>query len=277
MLKESSSIKITYKLMPEIVECRIMSDYINQNSKDKTFKKAFHVAKGNVPELFEDCDFTVRSESNGKELLLYLNDKKIYVFMGMSGNWRYVPTSDWNETKFTRLRLDDNTGYSLLLNGGFMGPKYSVGKPFTGTKRGVDPTKEFDTFKKNILDNINKKVFDKPICEVLLNQEYFNGIGNYIRSTILHYADLNPFESARTIIKNNSKILELCKDVPLKSYQLHGGQLRDWKNPFDVDSNDFQEWVFYQKGSSCKDSTGRTFWFNEKWEVFCPYKIKKKK
>jgi endonuclease VIII-like 1 len=268
--------------MPEITEVRIMSDFINQNSESR-FIKAWHVEKGNNPKPFEwGHHFNVKADSRGKELLLNFYNRigdelKIWVFMGMNGNWKYVPTNEWNQTKFVRMRLDDERGYSLLLYGGFMGPKYSVGKPFTGTKRGPDPTKEFYNFKLNVLDNLDKKCFDKPICEVLLNQEYFNGIGNYLRSTILYYANVNPFESAKTILSQNDKVLDLCREVPLKSYKLNGGQLKDWKSPFDVDSEEFKKWVFYQKGLSCKDKTGRTFWFDEKWKDSCPYKINQKK
>jgi len=268
--------------MPELPELRIMSDFINQNSKHR-FIKAFHVEKGNQPVPFTyQYQFNVKSDTNGKELLLNFYNRvgqslDIWVFMGMSGNWKYVPTKNWNDTKFVRMRLDDESGNSLLLYGGFMGPKYSVAKPFDGTKRGPDPTKKFDDFKSNILNNLTKKAFDKPICEVLLNQEYFNGIGNYLRSSIIYYGDVNPFESGRKSITDNPHILDLCLDIPLKSYQFNGGQLRDWQSPFGEDSTEFKNWVFYQKGSSCKDKGGRTFWFDPKWELSCPYKINKKR
>jgi endonuclease VIII-like 1 len=268
--------------MPELTEVKIMSDFINQNSKHR-FNKAWHVEKGNNPKPFEwEHKFNVSADSSGKELLLNFYNRvgqelKIWVFMGMNGNWKYVPTNEWNQTKFVRMRLDDESGNSLLLYGGFMGPKYSVGKPFTGTKRGMDPTKDFDKFKSNVLDNLDKKAFDKPLCEVLLNQEYFNGIGNYLRSTIIHYGGVNPFDSGRKSLSENPHILDLCRDIPLKSYQLNGGQLRDWSNPFDNDSKDFEAWVYYQKGLSCKDKGGRTFWFEERWKDSCPYKINQKK
>jgi len=255
--------------MPEIVEVRIMSEYINQNSESKKFNKLFNVEKGNIPNQQIDSIFEVSSESNGKELIVYLKEAiitPIYVFMGMSGNWKYVHTNEWNKTKFVRLRMDDDTGHSLLLYGGYMGPKYKIGEMFGGIKRGPDPIKEFDKFKSNILQNLDKKDFNHPIYETLLNQKYFNGIGNYIRSTILYYLDVNPFQSARDIIQNHPKILDLCRDVPLKSYSLNGGQLRDWKNPFDTDSQSFSDWVFYQKGESIKDSNGRTFWYDTKWK-----------
>lgn len=261
--------------MPELAELKIMSDYINQKSKDKVFTKSFHIEKGNNPIEFKLLDkFYVESESFGKELKLKLfhdvTSFDISVFMGMSGNWKFVLTDNWRDTKFVRMRLDTEDGYSLLLYGSYMGPKYKIGG-FTGVKRGPDPTKQFDEFRKKVLNNLNKKIFDKPICEVILNQEYFNGIGNYLRSTILYYLDVNPFDSARTIIQNHPEILDMCRDIPLTAYKLNGGQLSDWKNPFDTDYEEFKKWVFYQKGISCKDKTGRTFWYQEKWKNHCPY------
>lgn len=257
--------------MPEWAEVKISADYINQNSQNKTFTSLYDVAKGNSAVLNNSfSNFNLVADTNGKELILKITQNNqnipIHVFMGMSGGWKYVRTPEWIETKFTRLRLDDETGMSLLLSGGFLGPKYSIGKPFKGSKRGPDVVKEFELFKQNVLNNINKKAFEAPIYEVLLNQEYFNGIGNYLRSTILFYLDENPFLSARDIIRRRPDIFDLCKDVPLKAYQLNGGQLRDWENPFNADSTEFDEWVFYQKGESIKDSNNRTFWFNKKWK-----------
>lgn len=40
--------------------------------------------------------------------------------------------------------------------------------------------------RENVLKNLEDRAFDKPICEVLLNQKYFNGIGNYLRAEILY-------------------------------------------------------------------------------------------
>lgn len=38
----------------------------------------------------------------------------------------------------------------------------------------------------NVLSHLSDRAFDRPICEVLLNQKYFNGIGNYLRAEILY-------------------------------------------------------------------------------------------
>ena len=264
--------------MPEAPEIRIMSDFINQNSKNNKFKKLFHVEKGNNAVDSNYDSYVVSADFYGKQLQLKFYNRlnqfmDISVFMGMSGNWKLVPTESWSDTKFTRMRLDRDDGMSLLLYGGYMGPKYKIGG--FNTKRGFDIVKDFDKFKNNVLDNLSAKVFDKPICEMLLDQRYFDGVGNYIRSTILYYLDVNPFESARDIINNNPNIFDMCREVIEKSYYLNGGQLRDWQNPNpNLSSEEFLKWVFYQKGISCEDKTGRTFWFSEKWASECPYKIK---
>ena len=256
--------------MPELPEVKIMSNYINYHCNDKKFTKIYNVEKGNIPHGYLSSNFQISSDTNGKELILNLKFKNeikhIYVFMGMTGNWKWVETKNWSETKFTRLRIDDDSGMSLLLYGGYMGPKYKIGITFTGTKRGPDPLKDFDKFKENILTNLHKKDFDKPIYEVLLNQKYFSGIGNYMRSTIIYYLNENPFQSGREVITKNPEIIELCKDISLKSYNLSGGQLKDWINPFNKDSSEFKEWVFYKKGCSIKDSNNRRFWFDPKWK-----------
>ena len=264
--------------MPEAPEIRIMSDFINQNSKSFRFKKLFHVEKGNNPIDSNYDQYNISADFYGKQLQLNFYNRlgesmNISVFMGMSGNWKLVHTESWSNTKYTRMRLDREDGMSLLLYGGYMGPKFKIGG--FNTKRGFDIIKDFDKFKENVLSNLGNKVFDKPICEVLLDQRYFDGVGNYIRSTILHYLDINPFESARNVIKNNSNIFDTCRYVIQRSYELNGGQLRDWENPNpNLDSDEFHKWVFYQKGISCVDKTGRTFWFDEKWANMCPYKIK---
>lgn len=40
--------------------------------------------------------------------------------------------------------------------------------------------------RENVLRNLADKVFDQPICEALLDQRFFNGIGNYLRAEILY-------------------------------------------------------------------------------------------
>ena len=63
--------------------------------------------------------------------------------------------------------------------------KWKVSDSFS-SNRGPDPVREYELFRKNILTNLHSKTFKKPICEVLNDQMYFNGIGNYLRAEILY-------------------------------------------------------------------------------------------
>ena len=256
--------------MPEIAEYKISADFINLNSKNK-FIRALHVQKGNIPIPFEPQleNFTIQARSYGKDLILDIDSKfPIHVFMGMMGNWKYVPTKDWNITKYIRLRFDDETGHSLILYGGYMGPKYSVGGQFKGTKRGADPTLDFDKFKQNIINNLDKKLFDKPICEVLLNQEYFNGIGAYLTSEIVGRMDINPFKKFKTF--NNFELNNLFSMISKccsESYKYGGGELRNWVNP--INKSKIDEWLkFYNNRDICyKHKFGtRNIWIQKKFK-----------
>lgn len=259
--------------MPELSELKIMSDYINHHSKDRTFTKLYHVEKGNIPvdsNLIEN--FKVEAVSNGKELILRVYhddaDLKFSVFMGMSGNWLFTPTETWSDRKFTRMRLDTTDGNSLLLYGLYMGPKYRLGG-FTGVKRGPDPTKDFDTFKQNIISNLDKAIFNKPICEALLDQKYFNGIGAYLTSEIVGRLNINPFKKIKdfSLLELNNlfnMILKCCNE----SYDFGGGELADWKNPFGESRID--DWIlFYNNKDIChKQKFGkRNIWINKKWTI----------
>lgn len=260
--------------MPELPEIKIMSDYINYHSKDRVFKKFYHVERGNIPidlNLIEN--FKITSDSNGKELLLKMkSDNKqlnFSVFMGMSGNWMFVPTEIWHTRKFTRMRLDTVDGNSLLLYGIYMGPKYKLGG-FTGVKRGPDPVKQFDVFKKNIIDNLDKSVFDKSICQVLLDQRYFNGIGAYLTAEIVGRLDINPFISFKKLNSDEidgllNMVLKCCNE----SYSFGGGELQDWRNPFG--KNNIRDWIkFYLNKELCyKQKFGnRNIWIQKKFKSY---------
>ena len=64
----------------------------------------------------------------------------------------------------------------------------------------------FQNFRNTILGNLNDAAFNRPICEAMLNQKYFNGIGNYLRAEILFRSDIPPFDRARDVL---SKLLSM--------------------------------------------------------------------
>lgn len=256
--------------MPEAPEIRIMSDFINQNSKSNKFKKLFHVEKGNNAVDSNYDEYVVSADFYGKQLQLnFINSQdtmNISVFMGMSGNWKLVPTQSWSDTKFTRMRLDRDDGMSLLLYGGYMGPKYKIGG--FNTKRGFDIVKDFDKFKNNVLDNLSAKVFDKPICEMLLDQRYFDGVGAYLVSEIVGRLDVDPFRNLKSFSKDElDSLFKMIHKCISESYTFGGGELISWTNP--MYKSRIDEWIkFYNNKEIChKQKFGtRNIWIQNKFK-----------
>eukprot|EP00002_Diphylleia_rotans_P038448 TRINITY_DN874_c0_g1_i4.p1 TRINITY_DN874_c0_g1~~TRINITY_DN874_c0_g1_i4.p1 ORF type:complete len:261 (+),score=56.52 TRINITY_DN874_c0_g1_i4:622-1404(+) len=128
-------------------------------------------------------------------------------------------------------------------------------------ERGPDPFSEYDAFRAHVLESINEKVFEKPICEVLLNQAFFNGVGNYLRAEILCRAGIPPFISARNAIEStagkDTDVLLHCHTI-IKEV-IDKGLNRDYpgrENP------EFQAWLrCYSKGHFVDDGNKRRIWF----------------
>jgi endonuclease VIII-like 1 len=253
--------------MPEHSEVRIMSEFINKSAEGRTFKSTYKVERGNVPHLLSQSLFTISSRSVGKQIELTAGTDLYHVFMGMSGNWVMVPTEDWSNVRFTRLRFDSTDGMSLLLHGGYMGPKFSINKPFTGQKRGPDPIDELSLFRANVMSGINTRAFDKPLGEALLDQRYFNGVGAYLAAEIMGRLDVDPFLSPNKLGSEKvSEVIDMTIRCITESYAHGGGELIDWKSP--LGGSTINEWLmFYGNKSTCvKQKFGtRNIWIASKW------------
>lgn len=258
--------------MPELAELSLSSQMINQVSEGKTYIKINKNPKHKGLDIKAPFErFSIESISRGKELLLIFKDKyeelsndSLKFTFGMAGHFKYTKTGE--EKKHSHLMFYTEDGYTLSYVDVRRFGKWQWGG--WGRNRGPDPTKDYTGFVKNIEENLDKKFFDKPIGEVLLNQCYFNGIGNYLRAEILYKTNQNPFESAREAIKNNSKILVHCNILPTEAILLGGGQLKQWENPFGVQPKMFQKWMLCygnKEMSQIIDGTGRRLWYDPKW------------
>lgn len=258
--------------MPEGPEIRIMSNFVNEKVKNKVFKKCFFVEKGNNAidsKLIEN--FKLKSSYRGKQIFLELdNDQSkidISIFMGMSGNWKFINTDEFNQTKYIRLRFDTNDRNSLILHGPYMGPKYRVGK-FVGVDRSPDIVNEFEKFKENVISNLDSRVFNKPICEALLDQKYFNGVGAYLNSEIVGRLDLNPMRKFNTLTTIElANLFDMIIKCYVEAYNAGGGELKDWTNPFG--KSQIGSWLrFYGRKDICyKQKFGtRNIWIQSKFK-----------
>ena len=271
--------------MPELAEIKIMSDFINQVVSQDTFFESMEkspVSKVKTEDNpFDGGVFTMHAKSRGKELLIHMElvggdldgavTKNLLMTMGMSGSWIYMRGDSPNLEKAMKhghLRFKTTTGNWLIMYDIRRFAKWKWNKSW-GNGRGPCPLSEFNDFQYKLLTdwNVSKK-FEKPLCELLMDQGYFNGVGNYLRAEILYRLDVDPFQPAKNISLNMlHELISLTHKCVSEAYILGGGQLRDWKNPIGVDAANFDEWVrCYGKLASRTDKNGRRFWYDPKWE-----------
>jgi endonuclease VIII-like 1 len=264
--------------MPELAEVKIMSEYINDVTKNKIFSGIRKNPVNKNPEVKVNYkNFTLTSDNRGKELRLKMVVHPLYAEtiprtllcgMGMSGNWVFVKTGE--EPKHTQLMFDTIDNHTLCLVDFRRFSRWKLLDPFIcewSSNRGPCMLTEWEDFVQNLNNSSDKKIFNKPIYELMMDQKYFNGCGNYLRAEIIDRADINPFMSAKEAIKN-TLFLNLCRDIVSEAYKLGGGQLEQWTNPYFDDKITFKGWLqCYGKKEKIKDKNGRTFWFDKKFLV----------
>jgi len=267
--------------MPEGPELHMAARFINQVAKHHKF--GGNIVKSEVSTKNPDVEFEAKSyqisaETRGKELKVFLQDKKdssrkthILFRFGMSGCFKLTPVDDLPKHAHMRFfTLEENPQQVLSFVDYRRFGRWEIEGNW-GKDRGPDPILDYENFRENILSHLAVAAFNRPICETLLNQKFFNGIGNYLRAEILFRAGIKPFTLAREVLEplvekkvktEGPDIIELCHIVPKEVLKLDKG-----KN-YDPDSEgsegSFSGWLqcYYVPGmNNLQDGNGRTMWF----------------
>lgn len=260
--------------MPELAELKLTADYVNQNSKGMVYTS---VAK-NPEHKGDNLDipfkyFRILAESRGKEIVLTIKDDNssaaipVRITMGMSGHFKVTNTA--NEPKHAHLKFYRKDGTTLSFVDVRRFGKWKQGVEWN-EDRGPDPTQEPKEFFLNIMTNLTKPAFRKPLYEVLMNQKYFNGIGNYLRAEIIYrLGNVDPFLPASMQLAKYPQIIQMCTDIPMLAYAMGGGSIKDWKNPFGEYTMQEEFMLCYgnPEMDTRMDSNGRRFWYDPKWNV----------
>lgn len=268
--------------MPELAEIKIMGDFINEVSHSSIHKSILINPRCKVKtdlSRLKDKTYTLQSSTRGKELKLSINTTtneqwNLYFSMGMNGNWTKVNSIDQipeEYGKHIKLIFPSSSGYLLLYDTrNFAKWKWSND---WSKSRGPCPLSEASLFKQNLEDvilNPKIKILDyTPLHELLLNQKYFNGIGNYLRSTILNRLQVNPFYTIKQLSESEiAKLCFLCYEIPRISYNIGGGYSNaNISSILDCYGRRDLGWV-----TSVRDKNNRTFWFNKKWTITPEFK-----
>lgn len=258
--------------MPEGPEIRLSSDFFNHYAKGKEIKEVSQFSNprngcviSNLTGTGEKLNY-VKSRFRGKQFQFYFFDpilkkvKPYTVGFGMTGMIGYVTPDESIIPFHTRWQITFNDSSSLI----FIDPrKFASWKNgLWDPNRGPCPMTEKDEFRQHILEN-ELKITKKPLHQILMDQSIFNGVGNYLRSTICYYLDVDPFIPVRK--DQLGDLTEMVINSLETAYIYGGGQLYTWKNPFGAKAEKFSDWVYYQKGNSVVDKTGKKFWYNPKY------------
>ncbi|XP_071424736.1 endonuclease 8-like 1 isoform X1 [Pithys albifrons albifrons] len=282
--------------MPECPEVHLAGRFINRACGGLVFAGGVErSAVGRGPEVpFRSEAYRISAIARGKELRLTLSaldpaaapPQDLVFRFGMSGSFRLCPAAELPRHAHLRFLTRESPPRALC----FVDPRrfgsWRLGDAWQ-QERGPCVISEYQAFRENVLKNLDDKAFDKPICEALLNQKYFNGIGNYLRAEILYRLKIPPFEKARTVLEavkdqvqkrrkkdpslrlskkvklmqKNPDLLELCHAVPMEVIMAE-------KQLFDPEHADnyaaFKNWLqcYLVPGmSSLRDHNGRTIWF----------------
>jgi len=235
----------------------------NQNLKRNLTKRKKRRKKKEEDEDEDDED------EDGSQIDFSQLDRIFLLFrFGMSGQFTFQKKSELPKHAHLNFSTKDNDQILSYVDPRRFGT-WHVCTDYNRITRGPDPVLEYEAFRGNILENLTQKVFDKPICEVLLDQRYFNGIGNYLRAEILFRAGVPPFVAARGVLEGlpqkersdeKEDFLFLCHQIPKEVVTLGGlgylpGKTKDYQR--------FVEWLqCYQKSSrNLIDHNKRTIWF----------------
>ncbi|XP_062062421.1 endonuclease 8-like 1 isoform X8 [Lepus europaeus] len=241
--------------MPEGPELHLASHFVNEACGALVFGgRVEKSAVSRNPEVpFESSAYRISALARGKELRLWLRplpgagpcrEPLALVFrFGMTGSFQLAPGDALPRHAHLRF-YTAGPGPRLALcfvdvrrfGHWELGGEWQPG-------RGPCVLRQYEQFREHVLRNLADKTFDRPICEALLDQRFFNGIGNYLRAEILFRLRIPPFEKARTVLQalqqrrlsptltlsqkiraklQNPDLLELCHLVPKEVVQLGG-------------------------------------------------------
>lgn len=273
--------------MPEGPEIHTAARFINKVSAVHSFTGKVVKSEVSVknPDVdFEALSYTISAEARGKELKVYLEDKKkksnclrLLFRFGMSGCFQLTPASSLPKHAHLRFFTQDKVGFALSFVDYRRFGRWEVEGEW-GVDRGPDPINEYGAFRDNILSNLEKPEFKKPICQVMLNQRYFNGIGNYLRAEVLYRLSVAPFAPAhevlmplleQTVKEEGPDFLQLCNQLMREVLDLPDYLNDDLSEEGSSRENEdkyapFSAWLrcYSKEGmKNLRDGNGRTIWF----------------
>lgn len=167
----------------------------------------------------------------------FSNDWYMFCTFGMTGQWApqrgkhpcFVFTHTYNQTT--------SSSSEMVFND----PRHFGTIKFTNNKQDLtDKLNElgWDPLQDKLDDNLpflqmKLSATSKPIGQVMMEQNIFAGVGNYIRAEALYLAQISPWRLANQLTKDQVKLLcQSCIDVMEESYKHQGATIQTYKTAY---------------------------------------------
>ena len=223
--------------MPEGPEVKLVSDYVNKQLKNRSITRLecisspYRLKYSNIIKAvnkFLPVKF-VKSFCRGKNTFISLgNNEYLAYHLGMTGYWSTI------QKKHAHLKLiagkktlffhdTRRFGNIKIVNTKLINKKFDIRLDLLNNSGSLKLQVDF------ITSLIHTK---REVCKVLLDQRFFLGVGNYLKSEILYRSMIHPHTCWSKLKLEEKKIICInTRRIMLKSYLSGGAQLRDFKNP----------------------------------------------
>ena len=268
--------------MPEGPEVRRAADRIEKALKGSVIQKTVisYPTLNSIEHLILGARL-MRVDTYGKAFVLIFDSGiAIYVHLQLYGVWKTGKiTQEPNTTRSLRIRLESNKKYAALYSATNISvhlPKDIPSHPYI---QKLGPDLLSSGYKAcHISRRLHNKEFSrKSLGSLLLQQSFFAGIGNYLRSEILFIAKLHPSQKVGTLSKEKRTLLaQSIHNTTVRAYQTGGittsAEYTRQAKSKRIPRYRYRHYVFAQEGRPCPSckSTIKKIDVGGRRLYFCP-------
>lgn len=244
--------------MPEGPEVHTITDYLRSKLVGLYIKSTDFTEQSKLNKKFLGLELIKNSDNfpleimaihcKGKQIFFELkayDSNNIYYLnstLGMEGRWMWTkgnhsdfwldiayfkPIDKFNIlTYWTTLYFDDSRHFGNL---SFLTPDQYINKL---SEIGPDLLTDTITLQEWTNKITNPRIKNKEICEFLMEQKHFSGIGNYLKAEVLYQAKVMPDRSLSSLTSDEIKLLlEASTTIIKASYQSRGLTIKSYWDP----------------------------------------------
>lgn len=234
--------------MPEGPEVATLANYLNKHfskfiiQRFNLMEKSRYFKYGKIPkqEYFQSNSKILQVLSRGKKIIFLLEtptNQIIYLisFLGMEGHWMHESGNNTGisldlispDGLNTTLYYDDSRRFGIME---FVSTLEEYNHVFKDT--GPDWITSKITLEEYSKAIKNKRIKNKEIGIFIMEQQYFSGIGNYLRSEILYLSKMNPYKALGTLTDSEIKrIYNQTLETMFESYKNGGLTISTYRLP----------------------------------------------